>query len=305
MMKTCLLIPCYNEAQTIAKVVSDFRRELPDVEIWVYDNNSTDGTAAVAEAAGAFVRVESRQGKGNVVRSMFRDIDADLYVMVDGDDTYPARSVHSLLAEVASGRADMAIGDRLSNGSYYKENRRSLHNFGNNLVLNTVNRFFGVRLKDIMTGYRVFSRRFVESFPVLSTGFQLETEMTIFALNYHFRIVEIPIEFSERPEGSFSKLNTLSDGAKVVMAILNLYRHHRPLRFFSIIAGLLFVVAVGIGIPVIMEYVRFAYVYKVPSAVLASGLVIVAVLAFVCGLILDTLSHNDRSRFEQVLKKRL
>ncbi len=303
MNNICLLIPCYNEARTIARVVSDFRRELPGAEIWVYDNNSTDGTASEAAGAGASVRHEPRQGKGNVVRQMFRDIDADIYIMVDGDDTYPATSVHALVEEVASGRADMAIGDRLSNGSYYKENRRNLHNLGNNLVLTAVNRFFGVKLKDIMTGYRVFSKRFAKSFPVLSAGFQLETEMTIFALNYHFRIVEIPIEFSERPEGSFSKLNTFSDGAKVIMAILNLYRHHRPMSFFSTIAAALLLGAVAVGVPVIVEYVRFAYVYKVPSAVLASGLAIVAVLTFICGVILDTLAHNDRGRFEQILKK--
>lgn len=302
-MKTVLLIPCYNEAHTIAKVVSDFRRELPGAEIWVYDNNSTDDTAVQARNAGAFVRRESRQGKGNVVRSMFRDIDADIYIMVDGDDTYPAAAVHTLLAPVEAGHADMVIGDRLSNGSYYKENRRSFHSFGNNLVRNAVNRFFGVKLKDIMTGYRVFSRRFVKSFPVLSKGFQLETEMTIFALHYNFRIEETAIDFSERPEGSFSKLNTFSDGIKVVMCIFNMYRHYRPLKFFSILAAIFALVAIAVGTPAIVEFIRFNYVYKVPSAILASGLAIVAVLMLVCGLILDTMSHNERSRFEQILKK--
>lgn len=303
MKKICLLVPCYNEALTIGKVVDDFKRELPDVEIYVYDNNSTDGTAGRAREAGAVVRNELRQGKGAVVRSMFRDIEADIYIMVDGDDTYPAVYVKELLAPVLSGEADMVIGDRLSNGSYKKENKRHFHGFGNNLVRNTVNRFFKVELKDIMTGYRVFSRRFVKSFPALSDGFQLETEMTIFALNYKFRIIEVPINFTERPEGSFSKLNTVSDGIKVVLTIFNMYRHHKPLRFFSIISLVFVAAALVAGIPVIIEYIRFDYIYKLPSAVLASGLVIIAVLLYVCGLILDTMSHNERGRFEQILKK--
>lgn len=302
-MKICLLVPCYNEALTIARVVADFRRELPDAEIYVYDNNSSDDTAGEALRAGAIVRRERRQGKGNVVRSMFRDVEADVYIMVDGDDTYPAASVHDLLRPVVAGEADMVIGDRLSNGSYYKENSRSFHGFGNNLVRNTVNRFFKVDMKDIMTGYRVFSRRFVKSFPVLSGGFELETEMTLFALNYRMGVVELPIDFSERPEGSFSKLNTVTDGAKVVKWIFNMYRHYKPLRFFSIIAALLLIAALAVGIPVIVEYARFEYVYKVPSAILASGLVIVSILMFICGLILDTFAINDRSRFEQLLKK--
>lgn len=302
-MKICLLVPCYNEGLTIAKVVADFRRELPNADIYVYDNNSSDNTVDEALRVGATVRCERKQGKGNVVRSMFRDVEADVYIMVDGDDTYPAASVHKLLRPVLDGEADMVIGDRLSNGSYYKENRRSFHGFGNNLVRNTVNRFFKVDMKDIMTGYRVFSRRFVKSFPVLSGGFELETEMTLFALNYRMGVVELPIDFSERPEGSFSKLNTVTDGTKVVKWIFNMYRHYKPLRFFSIIAALFLVAALAVGIPVVVEYVRFEYVYKVPSAVLASGLVIVAILMFICGLILDTFAINDRSRFEQLLKK--
>lgn len=302
-MRICLLIPCYNEAMTIAKVVEDFRRELPEADIVVYDNNSTDDTAGEAHRVGAKVVREPRQGKGNAVRSMFRDVEADIYLMVDGDDTYPASAVRSVLGPVLRGEADMVVGDRLSNGSYYKENRRNFHGMGNNLVRNTVNRFFGVSLKDIMSGYRAFSRRFVKSFPVLSPGFELETEMTLFALHYRFRVVEVPIDFSERPEGSFSKLNTFTDGIKVVRTILNMYRHYKPLKFFGFIALLFFLGALAAGIPPVIEYVRFEYVYKVPSAILASGLAIMGMLAFVCGLVLDTITHTDRGRFEQILKK--
>lgn len=302
-MRICLLIPCYNEAVTIAKVVADFRRELPEADIYVYDNNSTDDTAAQAARAGANVVRETRQGKGNVVRSMFRDVEADVYLMVDGDDTYPAAAVRSVLEPVLRGEADMVVGDRLSNGSYYKENSRNFHGFGNNLVRNTVNRFFGVSLRDIMSGYRAFSRRYVKAFPVLSPGFELETEMTLFALHYGFRVREVAIDFSERPEGSFSKLNTVTDGIRVVRCILNMYRHYKPLKFFSILALIFLLGALGAGVPVIVEYVRFEYVYKVPSAILASGLAIAGMLTFVCGLVLDTISHTDRSRFEQILKK--
>ena len=293
MKKICLLIPCYNEEATVAKVVSDFRRCLPEMEIYVYDNNSTDGTAREALGAGARVVAEPAQGKGNVVRSMFRDIDADAYVMVDGDDTYPAEALMRVLQPVLDGRADMVIGDRLSNGSYERENRRNFHSLGNNLVRSAVNRFFGTSLSDIMTGYRAFSG-----------GFQLETEMTIFALSHHMRIVEVPIDFTERPEGSFSKLSTFRDGAKVLLCIFNMYRHYRPLAFFSWAALLLALFAIAVGVPVVIEYVRFHFVYKVPSAVLASGLFGISVMVFLCGVILDTISHNERAAFERQLKNR-
>lgn len=278
MMKTCLLIPCYNEGLTIRKVVDDFKREVPDLEVYVYDNNSTDNTVEEALSAGAIVRKERRQGKGNVVRSMFRDIDADIYIMVDGDDTYPAKAVKSLLEPVEKGEADIAIGDRLSNGTYFKENKRSFHGFGNNLVKFFINYFFRTDLKDIMTGYRVFSRNFVKTFPVISEGFQLETEMTIFALSKYFRIVEVPIDFSERPEGSFSKLNTFSDGFRVIMCIFNMYRHYKPLRFFTVIALFCMILSFIFGIPVIMEYIDYQYIYKVPSAILAGSLFVIATL---------------------------
>ncbi len=303
MTKICLLIPCYNEGTTIAKVVNDFRRELPKAEIFVYDNNSSDQTVHEAMHVGATVRHEYRQGKGHVVRTMFRDIDADIYIMVDGDDTYPASSVRQLMEPVLNGEADMVTGDRLSNGSYYKENKRSFHYFGNNLVRYNVNRFFNINLKDIMTGYRVFSRRFVKSFPVLSPGFQLETEMTIFALNNNFRITEIAINFYDRPEGSFSKLNTIRDGFRVIFCIFNMYRHYKPLNFFSILSLLLLITSLAVGIPVILEYIEYYYIFKVPSAILASGLTILAVLMFICGILLDTLTHNERCRFEQMLKQ--
>ncbi|WP_200889864.1 MULTISPECIES: glycosyltransferase family 2 protein [Porphyromonadaceae] len=303
MMKTCLLIPCYNEGLTIRKVVDDFKREVPDLEVYVYDNNSTDNTVEEALSAGAIVRKERRQGKGNVVRSMFRDIDADIYIMVDGDDTYPAKAVKSLLEPVEKGEADIAIGDRLSNGTYFKENKRSFHGFGNNLVKFFINYFFRTDLKDIMTGYRVFSRNFVKTFPVISEGFQLETEMTIFALSKYFRIVEVPIDFSERPEGSFSKLNTFSDGFRVIMCIFNMYRHYKPLRFFTVIALFCMILSFIFGIPVIMEYIDYQYIYKVPSAILAGSLFVIATLTYTCGLILDALAYKDQAFFEQILKK--
>ena len=224
--------------------------------------------------------------------------------MVDGDDTYPAEALMRVLQPVLDGRADMVIGDRLSNGSYERENRRNFHSLGNNLVRSAVNRFFGTSLSDIMTGYRAFSRRFVKNFPALSGGFQLETEMTIFALSHHMRIVEVPIDFTERPEGSFSKLSTFRDGAKVLLCIFNMYRHYRPLAFFSWAALLLALFAIAVGVPVVIEYVRFHFVYKVPSAVLASGLFGISVMVFLCGVILDTISHNERATFERQLKNR-
>ena len=291
MKKTAVLIPCYNEGLTIRKVVEDFRRELPEAEIYVYDNNSSDNTAAEAAAAGAIVRREWVQGKGSVVRSMFRDIDADLYVMVDGDDTYPARFVREVIRPVEAGEADMSIGDRLSNG------------FGNNLVRSAINRIFDAQLRDIMTGYRCFSRRFVKSFPVLNNGFQLETEMTLFALNYKMRIVEVPIDFVERPEGSESKLNTFSDGTRVLMCIFNMFRHYRPLAFFSWTALFFAILSLAIGIPTVVEFVQTHYITKVPSAILASGLFVMALMFFVCGLILDSVEQNERQHVEQLIKK--
>ena len=232
MEKIAVLIPCYNEELTVEKVVTDFKRELPAADIYVYDNNSKDKTADLASAAGAIVRKETAQGKGNVVRTMFKNIDADVYILVDGDDTYPADEVHKLIQPVLEGNADMVIGDRLSNGTYFEENKRGFHGFGNNLVKNLINFLFKSNINDIMTGYRVYSRRFVKNMPVMSSGFQIETEMTIFSLVYRMKLVEIPITYRDRPAGSESKLNTFSDGFKVLVKLFDLFKNYRPMLFF-------------------------------------------------------------------------
>ncbi|MBN2215338.1 MAG: glycosyltransferase [Bacteroidales bacterium] len=297
-MKIALLIPCYNEEKTIEKVIRDFRKELPDADIYVYDNNSTDNTYQIALDNGAIVRKERKQGKANVVRSMFRTINSDIYIMVDGDDTYPASEVKKLMEPALSEDADMVIGDRLTNGTYSKENKRGFHEFGNNLVRVLINRLFKAKMKDIMTGYRVFSKRFVKNYPVLCSGFELETEMTVYALNNKYNLVEIPIEFRDRPAGSISKLRTFTDGRKVIITIFNLYRHYRPFVFFGFIAIIMFLLALVFGIPVIREYILYQYVYKVPSAILASSLIIVSLFSFSIGLILDTISIIDRKNNE-------
>lgn len=302
-MKIALLIPCFNEEQTVAQVIRDFRENIPDAEIYVYDNNSTDRTAEIAAENGAIVRHEFQQGKSNVVRSMFREIDADYYIMVDGDNTYPASQVNVLLDEVKKKNCDMLVGDRLSNGTYLKENKRAFHGFGNRLVKSLINYIFKADLKDIMTGYRIFSKRFVKNYPIMYQGFELETEMTIFALNNNLRISEVPIDFTDRPEGSVSKLNTYTDGFKVLLTIFNLFRHYKPLQFFSIFALLFFIASLAFGIPPIIEYFKYNFVYKVPSAILASGLMLFALISFTIGLILDTISLNSR-KFMQVLLQR-
>ncbi len=230
--KVAVLIPCFNEELTVAKVVSDFRAVLPEAEIYVYDNNSTDRTYELAEKAGAIVRKEEHQGKGNVVRTMFREIDADAYILVDGDDTYPAEEVHVLLDPVLNEGVDMAIGDRLSNGTYYSENKRAFHEFGNNMVRDLINHLFHGNIHDIMTGYRVFSRRFAKCMPIQSDGFQIETEMSVFALISKLKIREVPITYRDRPEGSFSKLNTYKDGMRVLLTLFDLYKNYRPMYFF-------------------------------------------------------------------------
>lgn len=296
-MEIALLIPCYNEEQTIKKVIDDFKAELPAATIYVYDNNSSDQTYNVAKEAGAVVRKEFRQGKGHVVRSMFEEIEADIYIMVDGDDTYPASFVKTMIKHVEEGNADMVVGDRLTNGSYYQENKRNFHDLGNNLVRYMVNLIFQDKLTDIMTGYRVFNRRIVKSIPILSSGFQVETEMTIFALDKKFKIVEEPIDFQERPEGSFSKLNTFTDGRKVLWEIFSLFRHYKPLPFFSILASILLIASITVGTPVILEYLREAYVYRVPSAILAGILGALAVIFFNTGIILDTIAQNDKKKW--------
>lgn len=255
-MKTAVLIPCYNEELTIEKVIKDFKKELPDADIYVYDNNSKDKTAQIAKANGAIVKHEYRQGKGNVVRSMFRDIDADIYVMVDGDDTYPAEEVHKLIKPVQEGRADMAIGDRLTNGTYQKENKRHFHEFGNNLVRKSINVLFNTKLKDIMTGYRVFNKVFVKNMPVMSPKFEIETEMSLHALDKKFIIEEIPIVYRDRPEGSVSKLNTVSDGMKVIKTIIKMFKDFKPRQFFWVIALIFVIIGLIVGIPVIVEFAK-------------------------------------------------
>ena len=298
MEKIAVLIPCYNEELTIEKVVKDFQKELPDADIYVYDNNSKDKTAEIAKNAGAIVRKETRQGKGNVVRTMFREIDADIYVMVDGDDTYPAEFVHQLIEPIRNDKADMTIGDRLSNGTYQQQIKKNFHEFGNNLVRKSINILFNNKLKDIMTGYRAFSKTFVKNMPVLSPNFELETEMTLFALDKKFRLKEIPIVFRERPDGSESKINTFSDGIKVIKTIIKMFKDHKPLKFFTIIFAILLIIGIIIGLPVIIEFCKTGYITKMPSAVLATGIITLAVICEQCGIILHTIVKQHRENYE-------
>lgn len=302
-MKTVVLIPCYNEELTIGKVIRDFKKELPEADIYVYDNNSKDKTVEIAKKEGAIVRFENRQGKGNVVRTMFREIDADLYIMVDGDDTYPADFVHKLIEPVVSGEADMAIGDRLSNGTYQKQIKRNFHEFGNNIVRDSINLLFKCNLKDIMTGYRVFNKLIVKNMPVISPNFELETEMTLFALDKRFRIKEIPIDFRERPDGSESKINTFSDGIKVLKTIVKMFKDFKPIQFFWSIAFVFFVLGIIIGLPVIVEFVKTGFISKIPSAVLATGIMIFSLVIAQCGVILDTVVKQNKENFELQLKR--
>ena len=301
--KIAILIPCYNEELTIEKVIRDFQKELPEAEIYVYNNNSKDKTEEIAQKNGAIVKREYKQGKGNVVRSMFYDIDADIYIMVDGDDTYPAESVYALLEPVLTGQADMATGDRLSNGTYQKENKRHFHQFGNSLVRNSINILFHSHLHDIMTGYRAFNKKFVKNIPVLSQKFEIETEMTLHALDKNYCIKEIPIVYRDRPSGSISKLSTLGDGIKVVKTIVKMFKDYKPLTFFTTIAVLLFVIGLLVGIPVIAEFVKTNYITKVPSSILATGIVLLSVIIGQCGVVLDTVVKQNKEKYElQVLR---
>lgn len=293
-----ILIPCYNEEVTIGKVIDDFKASMPLADIYVYDNNSKDNTSKIAQERGAIVRFEPRQGKGNVVRQMFRDISADYYIMVDGDDTYPAESASALIEPLIDGIADMTVGDRLSNGSYGEENDRAFHGFGNNLVRFLIKAIYGYAFEDVMTGYRAFSRTFVKTMPVLSSGFQIETEISIHAVEKGFRIVDVPIEYRDRPEGSESKLNTFADGAKVLLAIARLCKDGRPLLFFGIISLILLIIGLAIGIPVIFEFAATRAVAHFPSAFLAMGIVICALQTFSVGLVLDTEVKNNRKAWE-------
>lgn len=296
--KIAILLPAYNEEVTIVKVIEDFKKALPQAKIYVYDNNSKDKTNQLAKEAGAIVRFEPRQGKGNVVRSMFREIDADYYIMADADDTYPAAEVEKLLEPLRTGMADMTIGDRLSNGTYEKENKRGFHGFGNNLVRILINKLYKGNYNDIMTGYRGFNRLFVKTFPVLSPGFEIETELSIHSLDKRFKLVEVPITYKDRPEGSESKLSTFSDGFKVLSMIFNLFKDYKPLIFFTLLTFLFFLCGLVAGIPVISEFAKTGMINKLPSAVLATGFMILSALSFVAGFILDTVVRQNRMQYE-------
>lgn len=296
--RVAVLIPCYNEAITIAKVVDDFKRCLPGAAIYVYDNNSTDGTAGIAAEHGAIVRKEVRQGKGNVVRQMLRDIAADYYLMVDGDDTYPAEAAPALLAPLIANEADMTVGDRLSNGTYGEENDRAFHGFGNNLVRRLIKWIYDFEFSDVMTGYRAFNRVFAETMPVLSPGFEIETELSIHAVDKGWRIAEVPIEYRDRPEGSESKLSTFSDGWKVLKTIMSLFKDYRPMALFSWVALIFVVLGLVAGIPVIVEFVHTGLVPRLPTAVLALGLIFIGLLSLTCGFILDTVVKGNRKQYE-------
>lgn len=298
--KTAVLIPCYNESQTIEKVIKDYQQFLPHAEIYVYDNNSSDGTDEIARIAGAIVRYEYRQGKGNVVRAMFRDIDADCYIMTDGDDTYPAEFALQLERQILENRADMAIGDRLSS-TYFTENKRPFHNVGNVLVRKLINILFKAEVKDIMTGSRAFTKEFVKSFPVTSKGFEIETEMTIFALDNNFKIVEVPIDYRDRPEGSESKLNTYSDGYKVIKTIGALFRDTKPYAFFSIISLVLFLIGAVFFVPIVMEYLDTGLVAKYPRLIIITSLWVIAIIGYFSGVILQVLKKQHRHNFERHL----
>ena len=300
MDKIAVLIPCYNEAQTIAKVVQDFKTVLPEATIYVYDNNSTDNSYEIAKDTGAIVKREYRQGKGNVVRSMFRDIDADCYILVDGDDTYPAEASKEIEELILSKKADMVIGDRLSS-TYFEENKRRFHNSGNKLVRKLINTIFNSDISDIMTGMRGFSYEFVKSFPISSKEFEIETEMTIFALNHNFLIKELPIEYRDRMDGSESKLNTFSDGYKVISLLFGLFRDIRPLFFFSLVTLVLLIIAGLYFFPILIDFYRTGFVEKVPTLITVGVVAIVAVIIFFTGVVLHVIRKQHDENFEHHL----
>lgn len=296
MDKIAVLIPCYNESKTVEKVVSDFRRVLPDATVYVYDNNSTDGTAELAAGAGAVVRHEYQQGKGNVMRRMFREIDAEAYILVDGDDTYPAEAAPEMVAAVTGRQADMVVGDRLSS-TYYTQNKRPFHNFGNRLVRGSINHLFRAHVTDIMTGYRAFSFTFVKTYPVLSRGFEVETEMTIHSLNNNLRLFEMPIQYRDRPEGSVSKLDTVGDGIKVMSTIFRMIREYKPLPFFGGLGLIIGIVGIVLCGTVTFEFAKTGVVTHFPTLIGAVMLVIAGLLLIIAGIILDVMAKNDRKTF--------
>ena len=298
--KIVILIPCYNEAKTIEKVVKDYKKELPEADIYVYDNNSIDGTDKIAKKAGAIVRYEYKQGKGNVIRSMFRDIDADCYLMIDGDDTYPKENAKEMCDLILSGKADMVIGDRLSS-TYFTENKRPFHNLGNKMVRFLINKLFKNNVKDIMTGYRAFSYEFVKSFPVLSKGFEIETEMTIHSVDKNFRLIEVPVTYRDRPEGSVSKLNTYSDGIKVLKTIATLFKEYKPQAFFNLVAILFLLLGLIFGIPVLFEYFETGLVPRFPTLISSGITILVAILMWITGIILQVINKKHRELYELYL----
>lgn len=297
MDKVAVLIPCYNESKTIEKVVKDFKAVLPEAAIYVYDNNSSDNTAEIAQKAGAIVRHEYKQGKGNVIRRMFREVDALCYIMIDGDDTYPAEAAPKLVEAVLERNADMVVGDRLSS-TYFTENKRPFHNFGNSLVRKSINMLFKSDIKDIMTGYRAFSYLFAKTFPVLSKGFEIETEMSIHAVDKNMLLENVIIEYRDRPEGSVSKLNTYSDGFKVLRTIVRLFKNYKPYGFFSIIAAVLAIISMIMFIPVFVSFVKTGLVERIPTLIVSGFIMVAAISSYLNGLVLSTLTHKDRRDFE-------
>ena len=300
--KIAVLIPCYNESKTVAKVIRDMKKALPEAVIYVYDNNSTDGTDEIARKEGAVVRYEYQQGKGNVIRSMFRDIDAQCYLMVDGDDTYPAEFAAEMCSKVLEKGTDMVVGDRLSS-TYFTENKRPFHNFGNSIVRGSINRLFKSNIKDIMTGYRAFSYAFVKTYPVLSKGFEIETDMTIHAINRRMQVSNIVVSYRDRPVGSESKLNTYQDGAKVLLTIARLYKNYRPFAFFGLLALILAVISAAFMIPVLMEFAQTGLVPRFPTLIACCVTMLAALLLFISGLILSTLQEKDKRDFEFELQQ--
>ena len=301
MEKIAVLIPCYNEEKTIKKVVRDWKKELPEATIYVYNNNSTDRTAEIAKEAGAVVRDEYQQGKGNVIRRMFREIDAQCYVMIDGDDTYPAEFGREMVDKVLERKVAMVVGDRLSS-TYFEENKRPFHNFGNSLVRGTINRLFRSNIRDIMTGYRAFSYQFVKTFPVLSKGFEIETEMSIHAVDKNMLVENVIIDYRDRPDGSESKLNTYSDGAKVLKTIMGLYKNYKPMQFFGLLAAILMIIALAMFMPVFVVYLKTGLVPNFPTLIVSGFIAMAALQSFFAGLVLSTIVQKDRQLFEYKLQ---
>lgn len=297
MDKIAVLIPCYNEAKTIKKVIEDFRKALPEATIYVYDNNSKDNTDKIAKEAGAIVRYEKKQGKGNVIRSMFREIDAECYIMADGDDTYPAEFAREMVDKVLTDNVDMVIGDRLSS-TYFTENKRLFHNFGNDLVRKLINFIYKGNIQDVMTGYRAFSFEFVKTFPVLSKGFEIETEMTMHTLDKNLHTENVIIEYRDRPEGSESKLNTYSDGMKVLKTIFSLYKNYKPLSFFTCLAVLLAIIATVFLLPVLIDYFKTGLVERFPTFIASVFFYIAMLQSFFTGLMLDNINRKNKQDFE-------